>query len=140
MAPHEPPDRLGNYIENVHRKGPVGVADPGNVRHRQALKKAENKGDLAPLHPVDQTQGPEDSRGHPDPTVRGDQVDDDLQGQQNTDVGDFKFLPIGKELVVPPAVRGFLHFSTLSQVLSTILSNFILKYRPNREMAPGESS
>ena len=31
-------------------------------------------------------------------------------------------------------------FSTLSQVLSTILSNFILKYRPNREMAPGESS
>ena len=33
-----------------------------------------------------------------------------------------------------------LHFSTLSQVLSTILSNFILKYRPNREMAPGESS
>ena len=31
-------------------------------------------------------------------------------------------------------------FSTLSQVLSTILGNFILKYRPNREMAPGESS
>ncbi|ADZ06307.1 ribonuclease HI [Lactobacillus amylovorus] len=35
---------------------------------------------------------------------------------------------------------GILLFSTLSQVLSTILSNFILKYRPNREMAPGESS
>ncbi len=35
---------------------------------------------------------------------------------------------------------GSVVFSTLSQVLSTILSNFILKYRPNREMAPGESS
>ncbi len=45
-----------------------------------------------------------------------------------------------KELVKINVPRSILIFSTLSQVLSTILSNFILKYRPNREMAPGESS
>mgnify|MGYP007083673922 CR=1 FL=1 len=45
-----------------------------------------------------------------------------------------------KELVKINVPRSILIFSTLSKVLSTILSNFILKYRPNREMAPGESS
>ena len=45
-----------------------------------------------------------------------------------------------KELVKINVPRSILIFSTLSQVLSTILSNFILKYRPNRKMAPGESS
>ena len=44
-----------------------------------------------------------------------------------------------KPLTIRCIFAGFA-FSTLSQVLSTILSNFILKYRPNREMAPGESS
>ena len=45
-----------------------------------------------------------------------------------------------KELVKINVPRSILIFSTLSQVLSTILSNFILKYRPNREITPEKSS
>ena len=79
VSPHKPADWLRNDVEDVYHESSPGVALPGNVGHGNALDKAEDKGDLPPLHPVNQGQGTKDPGEHPDPAIGGDEVDPNLQ-------------------------------------------------------------
>lgn len=104
VSPHEPADGLRDDVEDVHRKRPIGVADPGDVGHRQALDDAEDEGNLAALHPVDQAKRSGHARKHADPTVGRDEIDSNLKQDENADVDNLEGFPFGKELIEPPVM------------------------------------
>lgn len=103
-SPEVPADRLGDDVDDVHRKRAVRMADPCDIRHRDALNEAEDERDLAPLHAVDETDDTCDARDHADRAVRHDGKDCELQEDQDGHIDDLEALPVREELAVEPIV------------------------------------
>lgn len=54
------------------------MADPGNVRHSDALDKAEHKRYFTAFHTVYQTKDPCNTGNHANNRIRRDGIDDNL--------------------------------------------------------------